>query len=653
MTPFIGGDLLTLAKLTIAGSVLWVLPWMRPAAWLFPEISGAGRLSVAFLLGVVVNVLSSYFLALSGLYSPFTGLVHLILAAVVWVIAQRVSTGRILSWNPGQWNWFLLAAILCALLLRLPDSLRHSSLGGNDPWGHLVLTKALAKGDMIAGFHFFSYYPRGYHFLVLTWGRLSGVSPYEIMRLAAPLVSIIALLGTYALVRRASSHFGGLVAAFVYAVPPYRHLVLPALQTTLEPDRFSFALFPALLLLVNAILERETTWRAALLLVAGFVLFFIHPLSMQFLFVWVVLAAAAALRAKRAWSSISAVLGPAILVPLSGLVYYRIMHKAYGLTIMGHISPASKLDIGGYGLDLRRLLLGTGWYAQPMDLAALLILVFLGIMAWRQRNLVSLLLSFLLLHILYASLRDALYIGDFGHVPPYYAMAFAWATGSLLGQPAFSRVRWGLPLGLFLALLARWIFFGYALDLAAMVLAAAVGLFAATELVLPRLRGNFGPLAVGLAFLALRPMPVTYARLGYPEAVEWALSLPPQPRGIVYSLGLISKLPDGTPFPTQDPVKAIVWPDHVGAPFSSLLALPPDHCWPENHPVYLFMETKPYRWSFPYFAKEERDAILTRTRSWLRTRRAMGAPVREAASTDRMELLELHSREDRCSDSRS
>jgi hypothetical protein len=92
------------------------------------------------------------------------------------------------------------------------------------------------------------------------------------------------------------------------------------------------------------------------------------------------------------------------------------------------------------------------------------------------------------------------------------------------------------------------------------------GMLASGTLAMTRTRDALAAVFVGIALFSLRPQPVRYARLGYPEAVEWAHALITHPAGTVFSSGLISTMPDGMPFPTQDPVAAIVWPHHRPQP---------------------------------------------------------------------------------------
>jgi hypothetical protein len=303
--------------------------------------------------------------------------------------------------------------------------------------------------------------------------------------------------------------------------------------------------------------------------------------------------------------------------------------------------------VGGFGIDIRRVVLGTGWQVEAMDVLGL---ALAGVLIWRglrPRDPLRLALALVLLHTTYAATRDALYFGDFGHAPPYYAMAFAWVAGGLAGDDAFASWRGIAPLGCMAVLLGHRIMSGGITPLPGMLLAAA-GMLAAGCLAAPRIRESLAALFVGVALFSLRPQPVAYPHLGYPEAVRWAHELLSVPPGVVFSAGLISRMPDGTPFPTQDPVQAIVWPRHRPAPLAALLTRPPDYRWPSNEPVYAVVETEPHGWGFPYFAGEERTALMERVVRWLAERTRSGAPVRTVESTGRMLLLALHDAEEGC-----
>jgi hypothetical protein len=643
----LGSDLSLLIRVLVAGALLWVFPWRGVAARWFPRIAGAGRICLAFAVGVFATVASHYVLGVLGLYFPLAGLVvHVVLACGAWVFirspgeaGENVKSGPVVPVA-------LLIAALVTLYIRLPDPLSHHALGGNDPWGHLVLCKALERGDLLASHHFFSYYPRGYHFLVLIMAELTRGSVYEIMRLSGPLLSLIGVIGAYAVGKRLASTTGGLLAAMVYAIPPYQHLVLPALQTALEPDRVSFVLLPAFLLVLVETMESGENRSAGFLLAGGICLVLIHPLSVQFLVGWMFLAGIAVIAMKRRWREGAACMLPAVVIIVFAWAYYRVMHGVYGMTPMPHLAPERALTIGGHGVDLHRLVLGTGVNVQTGDLAALVFVVLLVVLAVRRRETGLLALALILFHTLYAAVTDALYIGDFGHVPPYYAMVFAWSVGAGLGRRDLSRAWRFLPAVLFLGVLVSSPF---SKDGPVWLKSALIAVLAAGSLwVLLRRRflEFLLPLSVGTTLLAVRPMPVKYAHLGYPEAVAWALKLRSCPPGVVYSLRLISRLPDGAPFPTQNPIASIVWPTHTPRELQRLMALPADDGFREEERAFVFVEREAYDWSFPYYEKEDRVAIFHDVEAWLSARGAAGATVRVLAQSDRMKLVALHLRED-------
>ncbi len=309
---------------------------------------------------------------------------------------------------------------------------------------------------------------------------------------------------------------------------------------------------------------------------------------------------------------------------------------------MSHLAPQTTFDIGGYGLDLQRVLFGTGFKIEPMDLVGLATAILLMTSALTRRNVSALLLSFILLHSLYSAVTDALYIGDYGHAPPYYAMAFAWAAGALLGDGRFSRFRFALPFLLLAGVLYSSPFSGPGPSWLKTVLLSGLVLIIVLVLIRRRLSAYVVPLSVGIALFILRPVPVSYAHLGYPQAAEWALRLQNCPQADVYSQGLISKLPDGTPFPTLDPVRAIVWPTHRPKTLTALLMLAPDHEWNEERRAYVLVEKIPYRWQFPYFAVDERKTLMKQVEQWLVSRRRTGATVHVLAKSNEMTLIALH-----------
>jgi hypothetical protein len=637
-------DLFLLLRVAAAGTILWLLPWRRVAAFWFPGIVGAGRVALGFSLGVFATVISNYLLAIAGLYTPLWGLLlYLIISFCAWVsIPARVSGSSQQKAESGV-PWVLSLAALLSLLIRLPDPLSHEALGGNDPWGHLVLCKALAQGDLLASFHFFGYYPRGYHFLVLVLARLTGGSIYDVMRLSGPLLSLVGVVGAYAIGKRVSSSTGGLLAAFVYAIPPYQHLVLPALQTALEPDRFSFVLLPSFILILAENGEGVSRSRkGTFLLIGGISLLLIHPLSVQFLVGWMLLAGIALIAISRNWKGAATTVAPAFVVLLFSWAYYRVMHSVYGVTPMPHIAPEGVVTIGGHGVDLHRLVFGTGLHAQAADIVALTLVTLLALWAVRRRSPELMLISLVLLHTLYAALSDALYIGDFGHAPPYYSMAFAWAAGAALGSREFGRWLRFMPLFLLGGVLISSPFSSHGsvwVKISLMVLLAAMSLM---SLLRHRYVRVLVPVAVGTAFLAVRPIPVSYPHLGYPEGIRWARNLLSCQKGTVYSQGLISRLPSGMPFPTQDPIASIVWPVHKPEALHRLTAAPPDERLEAGEHGYVFVEREPYRWSFPYFEKAERTEVFRSAQEWLSARRAAGAPITVLAQTERMVLLALH-----------
>ena len=648
MTPVnLWSDLFLLLRIAVAGTILWLLPWRRAAALWFPGIVGAGRVSLGFSLGAFATILSNYLLAIAGLFTPLWGLaLHLAISFCAWVlIPVRGSGGSPLK---AEWHvpWFLALAALLALLIRLAEPLSHQALGGNDPWGHLVLCKALAGGDLSASFHFFGYYPRGYHFLVLGLARLSGGSIYDVMRLSGPLIALVGVVGAFAVGKRVSSSTGGLIAAVVYAIPPYLHLVLPALQTALEPDRFSFVLLPSFILVLAERVEPASDGRrGTFFLVGGIGLLLIHPLSVQFLVGWMVLAGIARIALGRDWKGAAVCFVPAVVVVIFSWAYYRIMHSVYGVTPMPHLAPRGMFTIGGHGVDLHRLVFGTGLNVRAADLAALALVVLLLVLAIRRRETSQLLIAFVLLHTLYAATTDALYIGDFGHAPPYYSMAFAWAAGAALGHRDLSKSWRILPLVMLIGVMFSSPF-SSAGPLRLKI--PLVGLLAMTSL-LALWRNRFAelmvPLGLAAALLAVRPMPVSYPHLGYPEGIRWARSLLWCPQGTVYSLGLISRLPDGTSFPTQDPIASIVWPSHTPKTLQQLIMVAPGDHLPRGERAYVFVEREPYEWSFAYYNKSERVRVFRKLEEWLSARRAAGAPVVILAQTERMTLVALHERE--------
>ncbi len=618
-------DVWSLVRLTLALVALWVVPWWGPSGLVLPG-RGAARALVAFFVGICVTVVASYLLVLVGAYRPLSATIASLIFSGIALLAIR--------WRglPSVPPPTLLVAVGAAAALRLPDALRHESLGGNDPWGHLVLCKALAGGDALASFHPFSFYPRGFHALVLVLSTVSGVSLYDVMRLAAPLLSAVGVVGSYAVARVASDRFGGLVAAFLYAVPAYRHLVLPALQTSLEPDRFVFAFLPASLLLLLEALEGNR--RAALLLAAGEAIhLLVHPLSVQFSLGWIACAAVVASpRARRALELLSVL----FVVALFSWAYFHVMNRSFGVTVMPHLSPPAAFAVGGFGVDLGRFLLGTGWHLEAMDgVAAGAALTLLGVGILRRRAPVVL-LGLVLVHTAYAAVRDALYIGDFGHAPPYYAMAFSWAVGSLAGfiPPVW---RPTLPVAGMLVLLAHAL--SSPLETSRVIALAVAGMVAALSVAR---RGGYEAVFLGVALCSLRPEPVRYARLGYPEAVRWARELEAAPPGVVYSSGLISRMPNGRPFPTQDPVASIVWPVHRPRSLTALLEEDPCREWPRGERAYVFVEHEPCGWTFSYFAAAERDSLMGRVRRWLVRRASCGGLVRTLQSSGRMSLLALH-----------
>jgi hypothetical protein len=532
--------------------------------------------------------------------------------------------------------WLPLALLgVVAFFVRWHDPARHLSLGGNDPWGHLSLAKAVWQGDVLLPTHYYSFYPRGFHFLTVAVARTSGSDLYEVYRLSGPILAVYTLLACFCLVRRIAGALAGSTAAAFLAVPPFRHWVLACAETAVEPDRLAFGMLACVSLLALEMLDRARTGarygNTVALVVGGWVaLFLVHPLSVElgtFLLTGMVVVAVAIApelrRPPRLWIMFAAALAGAVV----GAVWYAAVDRLWGVRLMPHLSDPHALTLAGHGLDLRRLLVGTGFWGTWEDIPWLLAGAVVLMTGLRRRSVGIAYAGIACLLMGYSALTDALYLGDYGHAPPYYAVAQSWAFGVLAGLSVARAARRSLRLstlavavgaaGVCVAALAiRWPPpTGRAL--AALLLLGA----AATGALRPRVRrlgGAFLLCSLG-SLWALSPRYAFYPHLGYEENVKAALRIARRHGGegyVVYSQRLASYTASGDAFPILNREEAIVEPRGTHAELEQLLVEDPSQFLPTGT-VYVFLEKTPFQWVFHAFDTEARRTVMLEAWEWM------------------------------------
>jgi hypothetical protein len=572
------------------------------------------------------------------LVAVYGGSCLLLGVAATFRIAWRADRG--IGWAGGAWLPLVLLGMV-TFFVRSHDPLTHLSLGGNDPWGHLSLSKAAWNGDVLLPAHYYSFYPRGFHFLTVAVAWTSGSDLYEVYRLSGPILAVYTLLASFCLVRRIAGAVAGASAAAFLAVPPFRHWVLACAETAVEPDRLAFGMLACVSFLALDMLDRarqRTRYANAVALVAaGWVaLFLVHPLSAElgtFLLAGMMVLAAIIDPVLRRPRRLSIMMAAALIGAAVGVVWYVSVDRLWGVRLMPHLSDPHALALAGHGLDPHRLLLGTGFWGTWEDLPWLLNAAVVVIIGLRRRSAGIAYAGLACLLMGYSALTDALYVGDYGHAPPYYALTQGWAFGALAGICVARAVRRSPRLlGLLIAAAAG------AMGIGALVLGwpPAAGRALAVLLLLGacavaarapdvrRLGGAFLLCALG-GLWALSPRYAFYPHLGYEENVKAALEIARRhPAGgyLVYSQRLASYTASGDAFPILNREKAIVEPPAVHAELEQLLTEDPEHYVPVGD-VYVFLEKTPYRWTFHAFDSDARAAVMRGAWEWVDRYRAV------------------------------
>ncbi len=596
------------------------------------------------LLAVLIVGWWGYMLAALGALTPVALIVTYAASCLLLGLAAtfRISwrSDRGVGMAGGVW---LPLTLLCLVgfFVRWHDPVRHLSLGGNDPWGHLSLAKAVWSGDVLLPTHYYSFYPRGFHFLTVAVARASGSDLYEVYRLSGPVLAVYTLLACFCLVRRIAGGVAGATAAAFLAVPPLRHWTVACTQTAVEPDRLAFGMLACVSFLALDMVDRARTGarygNAVALVVGGWAaLFLVHPLSTElgtFLLVGMVLMAAvidpALCRPRRLSVLTVAALAGAVI----GVVWYVSVDRLWSVKLMSHLSDPHAVKLAGHGLDPRRLVVGTGLWGTWEDLPWLLSATVVLIVGVRRRSVGIAYAGIACLLMGYSALTDALYLGDYGHAPPYYAVAQSWAFGVLAGLSVARAGRRSLRLstlavaagaaGLCVAALGiRWPPpTGRAL--AALLLLGA-STTAAFKPGVRRLGGAFILCALG-ALWTLSPRYAFYPHLGYEENIRAALQIARRFAGggyLVYSQRLASYTASGEAFPIVNREKAIVEPPGMHSELEQLLVEDPEQYLPPGN-VFVFLERTPYRWAFHAFDTAAREAVMREAWEWIERYRAV------------------------------
>jgi hypothetical protein len=535
----------------------------------------------------------------------------------------------------GAWPALLLVGVV-AFLVRWDDPARHITLGGNDPWGHLALAKGVGEGDVLLPTHYYSFYPRGFHFLTVAVSRVGGASLYEVFRLSGPILGVYALLASFSLVRRVAGAWAGLAAAAFHALPPFRHWILACGDTAVEPDRLAFGMLACLSLMGLEVLERARTGvrygNATALLIGGWVaLFLVHPLSVElgtFLLVGLVVIGALISPSLRRPKLLATLLGGALAGVGLGAIWYVLSGQLWGVRLMSHLSDPHAVSLAGHGLDPSRLFIGTGFWGTWEDGAWLLSAVLVIAIGLRRRNPGVAYLGLACLLMGYSTITDALYLGDYGHAPPYYALSQAWASGALAGL-CFSRAaRRSLRLSSATIAVAAG---SAGIAVIALRWPPSAGRVLAGILLLGGFGAAVGRPAVrrlGVAFFlcclgtlwALSPRFGFYPHLGYEESVAAALDIAARHQEggfLVYSQRLSSYTASGDAFPILNREKAVVEPLGAHRELEELIEEDPAHYVKPAPVVYVVLEKTPYAWSFHAFDAQHRARVMEEGWSWL------------------------------------
>ncbi len=256
-------DLITPIVLTFWLVVLFILPPLPFAMIMFRRESIVARIMIANALGLL-TVSSTGFIMREYFTYSLVGIlgVHMAVCAVMTAIALALQFGPIKPKVFTEVKVFertilfdkvltfptavLILAVALAIYTRLEFPLTHFSLNANDPYVHLQGLIAVEQG--IDNSVLSEEYHHGFHMILLTVYKVSGVEMYDMFRYTGGILGVFSVLSVYGLVASTSRREVGAMSALMFASFPLFARWF-AWQTLTMPEVMALTVFPIAILL--------------------------------------------------------------------------------------------------------------------------------------------------------------------------------------------------------------------------------------------------------------------------------------------------------------------------------------------------------------------------------------------------------------------
>ncbi|UCE36577.1 MAG: hypothetical protein JSW00_13815 [Thermoplasmata archaeon] len=259
-------DITSLATIAFAYIILFILPFLYVTHRLFSEKGRIIKIYISMVLGLSCSIALVILLAVGNVYNPYTFLLcylALIVSinvyyfyrsnweALRWISSIRKSDinalkPKIISTIKSPIFILLTMAFILGFYTRLSYSFNSMLLPSIDPYGHLLVSKLLAKGTLHTSIGYYDGGVRGFHAVATTIHFYSQVDMYSILRFLGGFLGIISIGSIYCLISNIRDKLAGCISAIFYSglivIPQINVLIVR--QTQSIPEVLAIMIMP-------------------------------------------------------------------------------------------------------------------------------------------------------------------------------------------------------------------------------------------------------------------------------------------------------------------------------------------------------------------------------------------------------------------------
>ncbi|UCH89293.1 MAG: hypothetical protein JSV49_01205 [Thermoplasmata archaeon] len=262
-------DCSVLAGIILIFLLLFSLPFLFIILKIYKSEPLIGKIYISTILGLFVSIIITIILATSGIFTPISFIITYLFIVIIAnyyflrksILVKFKQVGYFCLQLPKMMGksikhspilLLIVPALLVGFYLRLNYAFTHIALPSIDPYGHLLVSKILAAGDLLKPIGYYDDGARGFHVVTTLVHFYSNIEMYSIIRFMGGFLGVFSIGSIYYLTSSLKDRTAGCFAALIYAgaavVPEIS--VLSMRQTQSIPEVMALVILPIAILAV-------------------------------------------------------------------------------------------------------------------------------------------------------------------------------------------------------------------------------------------------------------------------------------------------------------------------------------------------------------------------------------------------------------------